>query len=181
MNNVLTKEKIEKVTKKLLDMCKEEQDIRGEFFRTGDQKDLEKVVPVDKRNREEFKKIFAEVGYISKEYGKEAQRSAFLIVQHMPKEELSFRKKYACLMKKDLKNIGSHRYAMIVDRNRTYEGKPQLYGTQFMAVDGKKKTAKLMDIYKIEELDIRRKRIGLGSIQEEIDMAKKVRGVTFIL
>lgn len=93
MNNILIKEKIEKVTKKLLDMCKEEQDIRGEFFRTGDQKDLEKVVPVDKRNREEFKKIFAEVGYISKEYGKEAQRSAFLIVQHMPKEELSFRKK----------------------------------------------------------------------------------------
>lgn len=56
-----------------------------------------------------------------------------------------------------------------------------MYGTQFMAVDGKKKTAKLMDTYKIEELDIRRKRIGLGSIQEEIDMAKKVRGVTFVL
>ena len=66
-----------------------------------------------------------------------------------------------------MKNIGSHRYAMIVDRNRTYEGKPQLYGTQFMVVDGKKKTAKLMDTYKIEELDIRRKRIGLGSIQED--------------
>ena len=56
---------------------------------------------------------------------------------------------------------------MIVDRNRTYEGKPQLYGTQFMVVDGKKKTAKLMDTYKIEELDIRRKRIGLGSIQKD--------------
>lgn len=163
-------------------MCKEEQDIRENFFKTGDKKDLKSVKPIDKRNREEFKKIFKQVGYISaQEYGEEVHRAAFLIVQHMNKENLDFRKTYEKCMKKDLKNIKPHRYAMIVDRNRTYAGKPQLYGTQSIIVEGKEKTCKVMDIYKIEELDLRRKKIGLGTMQEEIEKIKEEKGFTLIM
>ncbi len=176
---MLTKEEI---SKRILDMCKEEQDIRENFFKTGDKKDLKSVKPIDKRNREEFKKIFKQVGYISaQEYGEEVHRAAFLIVQHMNKENLDFRKTYEKCMKKDLKNIKPHRYAMIVDRNRTYAGKPQLYGTQSIIVEGKEKTCKVMDIYKIEELDLRRKKIGLGTMQEEIEKIKEEKGFTLIM
>lgn len=172
----------EEISQKILKMCKEEQDIRENFFKTGDKKDLKRVKPVDKRNREEFKKIFKQVGYISaEEYGEEVHRAAFLIVQHMNKEDLDFRKTYEKCMKKDLKNIKPHRYAMMVDRNRKYEGKLQLYGTQSMIVEGQEKTCKIMDIYEIEELDLRRKKIGLGTIQEEIDKIKTEKGFTLIM
>lgn len=176
---MLTKKQI---CKKILEMCKEEQEIRENFFKTGDKKGLKNVESIDKRNREDFKEIFKQTGYIStQEYGEEVHRAAFLIVQHMPKEELPFRKMYEKFMKKDLKNIKPHRYAMIVDRNRTYAGKPQLYGTQSIIMEGKEKTCKVMKIYKIEDLDIRRKKIGLGIMQEEIDKIKVEKGFTLIM
>lgn len=177
---MLTKKK--HICKKILDMCKEEQEIRENFFKTGDKKGLKNVESIDKRNREDFKEIFKQTGYISpQEYGEEVHRAAFLIVQHMPKEELPFRKMYEKFMKKDLKNIEPHRYAMLVDRNRTYAGKSQLYGTQFVPVETKNKTYRIDRTYKIEELNVRRRKLGMTTIEEHIDRVKKEKGFTLLL
>lgn len=50
-----------------------------------------------------------------------------------------------------------------------------------MIVEGKEETCKVMYIYKIEELDLRRKKIGLGIMQEEIGKIKEEKGFTLIM
>lgn len=159
-------------------MAKKEQSLRMIYLKTNSKKDLQKVKDIDKINREEFKKIFKEVGYISSEYGKEVQLAAFLIVQHMPKEDISFMKEYLYLMKDDLRNINSLNYAQLVDRIRIYEGKNQLYGTQFTSIEDKRDTYRLYKIFNPKEVDSRRKEIGLEPLREYLERISKERSIT---
>lgn len=48
-------------------------------------------------------------------------------------------------------------------------------------MEGEGKICKVMNINKIEDLDIRRKKIGLGIMQEEIDKIKEEKGFTLIM
>jgi len=168
------------ITNKILKMAKREQSLRMKYLKTYNEEDFQRIKEVDKLNREEFKKIFKEIGYISSEYGKEVQLAAFLIVQHMPKDYTPFMKKYLSLMKNDLENINPLNYAQLVDRVRIYEGKKQLYGTQFTSINGKKDTYKLYKIYNSKEVDKRRKEIGLEPLKEYIEKISKERNITII-
>jgi len=166
------------ITNKILKMAKREQSLRKKFLKTNSEEDFQKVKDVDKINREEFKKIFEEIGYISSEYGKEVQLAAFLIVQHMPKEDTPFMKEYLYLMKDDLKNINPLNYAQLVDRVRIYEGKNQLYGTQFTSIQGKEEIYKLHKIFNQEKVDSRRKEIGLEPLKQYLAKISRERNIT---
>jgi len=106
--------------------------------------------------------------------------SAFLLVQHMPREEVSFMKKYLSLMKENMTGYSPNVYAMLTDRVRNWEGKKQLYGTQFISVEGKENTYKLKKIYKPKEVDNRRAEIGLEPLEDYIKKLAKERGVILI-
>ena len=68
--------------------------------------DWKKIDSIDKKNNEEIKKLVNEYGLIGKkEYGKEASYKTWLLIQHMPEEELQFMKKYLRLMKDNLSDI----------------------------------------------------------------------------
>ncbi|MGI5897618.1 MAG: DUF6624 domain-containing protein [Candidatus Dojkabacteria bacterium] len=172
--------KREDIINEIIKIAKREQSLRMNYLKTGSSKDWEKIKYIDKRNREKFKKIFKEVGYISSKYGKEAQLSAFLIVQHMPKEDVSFMKKYLYLMKDDLININPLSYAQLLDRVRIYEGKEQLYGTQFISVKGKKNTYRLNRIFNQDKVDLRRNEIGLEPLKEYLKKIAKERNITIV-
>lgn len=176
----LNMENKKNITNKILKMAKREQSLRMKYLKTYNEEDFPRIKEIDKLNREEFKKIFKEIGYISSEYGKEVQLAAFLIVQHMPKDHTPFMKKYLSLMKDDLENINPLNYAQLVDRVRIYEGKKQLYGTQFTSINGKKDTYKLYKIYNSKEVDKRRKEIGLEPLKEYIEKISKERNITII-
>ncbi len=165
---------------KILEMAKREQSLREIYLKTKSEDDFKKIKEVDKENRKIFKQIFKEIGYISSEYGKDAQLAAFLIVQHMPKEDVLFMKKYLSLMKDDLKDINPLNYAQLVDRVRIYEGKNLMYGTQFSPIEGKKDIYKLHKIYKPKEVDLRRKHIGLESLSDYFERISKERNITVI-
>lgn len=137
----------------------------------------ERVKEIDEKNRKEFKKIFQKTGYISSKYGKDVQLAAFLLVQHMPKEDLPFMKKYLSLMKEDLKNINPINYAQLADRVRIYEGKKQMYGTQFELVDKDKNLYRLKKICNFQSVDKRRERIGLEPLRKYIKKLSKERGI----
>ncbi len=169
------------IINKILKMAEKEQSLRMKYLKTNSEEDFQMVKDVDKINREEFKKIFKEIGYISSKYGKDVQLAAFLIVQHMPKDDTSFMKQYLSLMKDDLKNINPLNYAQLVDRVRTYEGKNQLYGTQFTSIEGKKGTYKLHKIYNSKGVDRRRKEIGLETLKEYLERISLERNITIIL
>ena len=158
-------------------MAKREQSLRMKYLKTNREEDFQRIKEVDKINREEFKKIFKEIGYISSEYGKDIQLAAFLIVHHMPKEDTPFMKQYLSLMKNDLGNINPLNYAQLVDRVRIYEGKNQLYGTQFTSIEGKKGKYRLHKVYNSKEVDKRRKEIGLEPLKEYIEKISKERNI----
>jgi len=160
--------KKEGVCKKILEMSKRDQEVR---------KNMGSMKDIDEENRREFKKIFKEVGYISSEYGKDVQLGAFLIVQHMPKEDIPFMKEYLSLMKNDLKNIKPLYYALLTDRVRMYEGKRQMYGTQFVLVDD---IYKLHPITNIKNVDIRRKEIGLEPLEDYLLELSKDRDISIL-
>lgn len=168
------------IINKILKMAEREQSLRMKYLKTNSEEDFQMVKDVDKINREEFKKIFKETGYISSEYGKDVQLAAFLIVQHMPKDDTSFMKQYLSLMKDDLGNINPLNYAQLVDRVRIYEGKNQLYGTQFTSIEDKKDIYRLHKVYNSKEVDKRRKEMGLEPLKEYIKKISKERNITII-
>jgi len=135
---------------------------------------------IDKTNREEFKKIFKTTGLITSEYGKDAQFAAFLIVQHMPRSEISFMKRYRSLMKKNLEDIEPLNFAMLCDRVEIWQNKPQIYGTQFVSVENKDNTFKLKELKDPELVDERRKEIGLEPLTDYIKKLSKERNVKLI-
>jgi len=168
------------IINKILKMAKRDQSLRMKYLKTNSEKDFQKIKDVDKINRKDFKKVFKEIGYISSEYGKEVQLAAFLIVQHMPKNDTSFMKNYLSLMKDDLKNINPLNYAQLVDRVRIYEEKKQLYGTQFTSIEGERNTYRLHKIYNSKEVDKRRKEIGLDSLNQYLEKISIERNITII-
>lgn len=162
-------------------MSKLDQEIRERYEQTKDKKDLEEMQRIDKVNREEFKKIFKTTGLITSEYGKDAQLSAFLLVQHMPRSEISFMKKYLSLMKNHLEDFEPINFAMLCDRVETWQNKPQIYGTQFVSVENSKDTFKLRELKNPDLVDQRRKEIGLEPLQDYIKKLSKKRNVKLII
>ncbi len=76
-----------------------------------------------------MKKILQDYKYIGVEYGKEVQEAAFLLVQHLPKADISSMKKYLLQMKKHREDVSPNHIALLTDRLRSWEGKKQDYGT----------------------------------------------------
>jgi len=169
-----------KIAKRLIEMAKQDQLVRDKYLSKSGKKYLDQMSKVDEMNRKEFKRIFKQTGLITSEYGEEAQMAAFLIVQHMPREEVELMKEYLSLMRKNMTGYPPNIYAMLTDRVRNWEGKKQLYGTQFVSVEGKENIYKMKDIYKPKEVDKRRLEIGLEPLEVYMDNLAKEKGVTLI-
>jgi len=168
------------ISQKLIQMSNLDQEIRERYEQTKDKGDLKEMQKIDKINREEFKQIFKTTGLITSEYGKDAQLVAFLLVQHMPRSEISFMKRYLSLMKKNLEDIEPLNFAMLCDRVETWQNKPQIYGTQFVSVENKDNTFKLKELKDPELVDKRRKDIGLEPLTDYIKKLSKERNVKLI-
>lgn len=95
-------------------------------------------------------------------FSEKAYNAFFLIVQHS--EDMSLMKQVADLiLKADAKQVNKTHYAYLTDRICTFEGKPQLYGTQF------KKERGVVTFLAIEDptnIDIRRTELGMESFEE---------------
>lgn len=172
---------VKRIAERLILMAKLDQEIRDKYFTENDKKYLDEMWKIDEENQKEFKEIFKRTGLITSEYGSEAQMAAFLLVQHMPREEVKFMKEYLSLMEKNITGYPPNIYAMLVDRVRNWEGKNQLYGTQFMPVEGKENTYKLKELYKPHLVDKRRVDLGLEPLGEYIKKLQVERGVTLVV
>lgn len=169
--------KIKNFKQEILEMAEQDQSLRNRYFQTFNEEDFSNIKKADKKNRKRFKEIFEKVGYISSKQEKDLHLAAFLIVQHMPKEEYSFMKKYLSFMKDDLEHINPLNYAQLVDRVRIYEGKKQMYGTQFELVNKEENIYKLKEIYDFKNIDKRREEIGLKPLSTYIKELEGERGI----
>lgn len=142
----------------------EQKSIMGRFVELS-----RKQERIDLRNREELAKIIKQYGWpgISM-VGEEANRAAFLVVQH---GDLAYQKRYFDLIKE-----AAHRnearasdFAMLQDSILTKEGKKQIYGT---ALHTNERTG-VLELFPIEDeanVDARRASVGLPPMTEYLKM-----------
>lgn len=147
---------------KLRAMAKVDQDIRKNLdFK--DQKAMQAMADVDKKNEEALRDILKVYGWPSAELvGYEGASNCWILAQHAPYDLM---KEYLPAMKAaaDRGELLAANVALTIDRVLVREGKKQLYGSQF------KHTASGMVADPIEDpehLDERRAQMGLGPFEE---------------
>ena len=104
--------------------------------------------------------------------GKEANEAAWLVIQHSIGQP-SFMKKCAKLLEKEVSESKAdpRSLAYLKDRIAVFEGKPQLFGTQF-DWDKNRNLSPIMfdDLTKVNE---RRKSIGLNTLEEQTEIMRR--------
>lgn len=133
---------------------------------------------IDEANQKRLDEIVAQVGWPAiGEFGKKAARAAFLIVQHAPKEMM---KRYYDRLKQaaDAGEMEKQSFALIEDRLRMYEGRPQLYGSQVRSFGG----SQGFEFWQIEDeanVDQRRAAMGLMPLAEYAKLFKELNYVPY--
>jgi hypothetical protein len=157
--------------KTLKEYFDKDQKIRRELFENkGSKEILEKLKKISDEGSNTIKKIIDEFGLITiSKYGKDASLHAFVLIQHMPKEDLDFMKKYSVLMENNMDDISKDQYALLKDKIAIYQGEQQLYGTQtyFNEITGRREPLGNVD-YNI--INMRRKELGLTTLEEYLEI-----------
>ncbi len=126
-----------------------------------------KAVEIDKQNTEKLKSIIEQIGWPTKsKVGAEAAHAAWLIAQHA-NLDLEFQERCLALMKaKEPEEVAAEDLAYLEDRVLVAQGKPQIYGTQWITTkEGAESLAPIESMEQAEEL---RKNIGMRSLAEEL-------------
>ena len=142
--------------------------IREKYQNTNNSYKVDSVIKLmwknDSQNQQKVKKIIDKYGWLgSEDIGQKANQALFLVIQHA---DFTMQKKYFPVMKNavKLKKANSFDLALLEDRMLLYQGKKQIYGSQFMqAANGIGFPFPVIDP---DNLDKRRKSVGLEPIEE---------------
>jgi len=129
---------------------------------------IKKMNQQDSINMSVVGNIIDKYGWLSKEQtSEEANEALFLVIQH---GSLQSQLKYLPIMKKavDTKKAKAVDYALLVDRTNMYQGKFQIYGSQFNYDN--EGHIHIYPIYKEPYVNKRRKSVGLPPMEEYVKM-----------
>ncbi len=121
----------------------------------------------DEKNRERLKQIIAQYGFPTCNLvGKDAMQGIFLIIQHSDMD-IEWQKSQLANIEKAVKmgDLDGQSYAYLYDRIKINTGEKQLYGTQFEKVDPKNNIAELAPTEDLENLDHRRRVMGMMPVE----------------
>jgi hypothetical protein len=158
------------LSKQLLEMARKDEEVRNELVRQGTLFDgyhpeMEKI---HNTNADSFEAILVEWGWPGRdEIGVEASRAAWLIVQHAIGRP-HFQKRCLELLQGEVKRgqFDPALAATLEDRIAVFEGRPQIYGTQFdWDVHGQLSPHEILNPC---EVDARRLSVGLPPLSETI-------------
>jgi hypothetical protein len=162
----------------LLERLAQDQAIRNELISKGaknpDAALLARMQTIDAANTERMSAIVVKYGWPTPGLvGRDAVDAAFLLVQH---SEHAFQKEMLPLVEKAYRSGGlpGQSYALLLDRVRVGEGKPQVYGTQAKRIEewiGQEPV--LSPIEDESNVDQRRAEVGLPPLSEYRMMLKK--------
>lgn len=163
------------VTKKIIELKEEDLEFRDRLIQ---KKELgkgynEEMARLHNRNAEKLNKIIDAIGYPTiDKVGKEASEAAWLIIQHSIGQP-EFMKKCVKLLAKAVteKKANPINLAYLTDRIAVFEGKLQLYGTQFDWDENGELNPQPYD--NIKKLNQRRKSIGLNTLEEQTEIIRK--------
>jgi len=165
--------------RELLKRAEQDQAIRNELISHGvknpDKAILAHMAAIDAANTERMQAIVNQYGWPGPELvGQDGAAAAILLVQHA---DLAFQQKTLPLAEKAYRNGGlsGQDYALLVDKVRVGEGKPQVYGTQAKRVEewnGQEPT--LQPIEDEADVDKRRAEVGLPPLAEYREFLKRM-------
>lgn len=140
---------------------------------------VETLEKIDKPNTARLNEIFNQYGFPGERLvGKEGVRSFLILLQHASDETL--RRKSLKPITKAFKRreIPPQDYANFVDRLLVRQNKPQIYGSNFDFKDGKLVMSQVEDR---KNLDKRRRKIGLPTIEEYAKKLKEVYNLEVVV
>jgi hypothetical protein len=134
---------------------------------------LPEMIAVFDRNAKRLEKIIEKHGWpVKSKVGEEAARAAWLILQHAVTHPDLQRKCFHLLVEQvNAGEISPMDMAMLEDRIRCFEGRPQRFGTQFDWDEHNQMSPLPMDDENLVEQ--RRKKLGLRTMSEEIIAKRK--------
>ena len=158
------------VRDELLAMAEEDLRVRAELVSDGSLFEgyHPRMRAVHDANAARFAAILSELGWPGEpQVGHEAAKAAWLIVQHaIAQPALQYRALEALREAAARGEAPFLHAAMLEDRIRTFEGRPQRYGTQFdWDESGRLSPLPIEDPQAIEE---RRRAVGLGPLEEAV-------------
>ncbi len=166
---------IESIAERIINLKERDLEFRDQLISKGilGEGYNEEMARIHNENANELNRIIEEIDYPTKEkVGKEAAEAAWLVIQHsIGKPE--FMKKCAFLLQKAvLENKADPIFlAYLTDRIATFEGSPQLYGTQFdWDSNGELSPSFYDDIDKVNQ---RRASLRLNSLQDQTTIIRK--------
>ncbi|MFD3000301.1 DUF6624 domain-containing protein [Pontibacter toksunensis] len=131
------------------------------------------MAKIHDENAKILNQIIDTIGYPTVDkVGKEASEAAWLVIQHSIGQP-DFMKKSLKLLEVavDENKASSIHLAYLTDRVAGFEGKPQIYGTQFdWDEDGELSPKPFDDLTKVNQ---RRKSIGLNTLEEQTEIIRR--------
>ncbi len=120
----------------------------------------------DEENRNRLKAIIVQYGFPTKPMvGSEAMHGIFLIIQHADKDREWQKSQLANIEIAAMNgDVDGQSYAYLYDRIKIGAGEKQLYGTQFTSVDPQTNQIQLAPIDDPDNLDERRRQMGMMPI-----------------
>jgi hypothetical protein len=150
------------IAREINDMYEKDQEMREGALKNPDVWDFE----LDKKHTRRVKEIIEHIGWpTASKVGEETAHNTWLLVQHADLD-IEFQKQCLGLMGQEIAGeVRLQDIAYLIDRIRTNENQPQLYGTQFTEIDGKSIPLSIEDE---KHVDDRRKEMELGILEEGI-------------
>jgi hypothetical protein len=166
---------IDALRRELLEMGRLDQEVREGFSpeRVQDTAYMRRMSSVDSAHTARIREILRVHGWprISR-VGPEAAGAAFLLVQHTADNELQ-RQALALMEAAPRGEVALPDLALLTDRVRVRQGLPQLYGSQFSAVDGRWIADPIEDVARLDE---RRASMGLPPMADYVRLIAQMTG-----
>ncbi len=165
----------DKISKKIIGLKEKDDKLRAELIRKGTLSNgyNQEMEALHNNNAKELSLIMEKIGFpTSDKVGEEASNAAWLIIQHSIGQP-DFMKKSARLLEIAVneKKADPKSLAYLTDRIAVFEGKPQLYGTQFDWDENGNLSPNLFD--DLSKVNERRKSIGLNTLEEQTEIIKE--------
>lgn len=163
-----------KLAAKIISLKNADLALRDKLVKTGELGNgyNEEMSAIHNSNAAALQEIIAVIGYPSiAKVGKEASDAAWLVIQHAI-EQPEFMKNCLNLLQKAVEQneADPKSLAYLSDRIAVFEGKPQLYGTQFDWDEHGELSPNLYDdLVKVNE---RRQAIGLNSLEDQTQLIR---------
>lgn len=165
----------DEIASKIISLKKNDLELRNELIKKGKLSDGydSEMEQLHNANAMILNDVIGQIGYPTiDKVGKEASEAAWLVIQHSISQPAFMRMCRDLLENAVRENKADPIHlAYLTDRIAVYEGKPQLFGTQFDWDENGELSPRLYDDF--EKLNQRRESIGLNTLEDQTEIIRR--------